>query len=221
MQFDSVLYLRKATSRAKSDVANKLISMLLHEISRRVVSRLGVGVTDATYAREVANIFGDRCAYCMRVLESDRAAVEHLDGMNRFRVGLHVPGNVVVSCKPCNSAKRLDDQKINLTLANSGWESFLSHDGSNCADSCKGCVYWKKIWPDDETRRSNLADSLARIRQFRVAHDKASEWSTKIRESGKARIDALYRECKESSHNQITAVADGLIGEVLASPVDS
>ena len=52
--FDTAAYLRKATSRAKSDVANKLISMLLHEISRRVVGAVGLSVTDAIYAATVA-----------------------------------------------------------------------------------------------------------------------------------------------------------------------
>ena len=116
MKFDTVAYLRKATSRAKSDVANKLISMLLHEMSRRVVASLGASANDASYAKQVAATFGDACAYCGRVLEADRAAVEHLEGMNRFRVGLHIPGNVVVACKRCNSSKRLDDQRPALVL---------------------------------------------------------------------------------------------------------
>ena len=38
MEFDSAQALRRATGRAKSDVANKLVSMLLHEISRRACS---------------------------------------------------------------------------------------------------------------------------------------------------------------------------------------
>ena len=57
MQFETAAYLRKATSRAKSDVANKLISMLLHEISRRVVTIINSSVTDADYAANVVATF--------------------------------------------------------------------------------------------------------------------------------------------------------------------
>jgi len=99
MSFDTSKYLANATSRAKSDVANKLVSMFLHELSRRLSAEVGGGVTDPEYTRAVAETFGTGCAYCDRPLEPDRASVEHLDGMNRHRVGLHVAGNVVVSCK--------------------------------------------------------------------------------------------------------------------------
>jgi hypothetical protein len=61
--------------------------------------------------------------------------------MNRFRVGLHVPGNVAVACRRCNSEKRRDDQKVALILATTGWESFLAHDGTRCAAVCKTCSY--------------------------------------------------------------------------------
>src|SRR5690242_21931812 len=117
MSFDAVACLRRATSRAKSDVANKLISMFLHEISRRAVGEIGLSVTDAEYAQAVVNTFGDHCAYCGTVLENDRVAIEHLDGMNRFRAGLHLPGNVVVACRRCNSEKRRDDSHKALVLA--------------------------------------------------------------------------------------------------------
>ena len=53
--------------------------------------------------------------------------------MNRYRAGLHCPGNVLVACKMCNSEKRRDDSLRVLSLATSGWESFLSHDGTRCA----------------------------------------------------------------------------------------
>jgi predicted restriction endonuclease len=111
MMFDSAKLLRKATSRAKSDVANKLVGMFLHELSRKVSSEIGMRVSDPSYHRAVVETFGHQCAYCERTLETDRAAVEHLDGMNRFRVGLHIVGNVLVSCKRCNNQKRNDDSR--------------------------------------------------------------------------------------------------------------
>src|SRR4051812_21277901 len=98
MSFDTSAYLRRATGRAKSDVANKLISMLLHEVSRKLCSKMELSVNDPRYAKAVCEAFGSNCCYCGRTLESDRASVEHLDGMNRFRIGLHIPGNVIVAC---------------------------------------------------------------------------------------------------------------------------
>jgi hypothetical protein len=82
MKFDSSTALRKATGRAKSDVANKLVSMLLHEISRRACSAGELWVSDPSYSAAVIQAFGHDCLYCGRILEQDRAAVEHLDGMN-------------------------------------------------------------------------------------------------------------------------------------------
>src|SRR6187431_2662188 len=128
IEFDTSTYLRKATGRAKSDVANKLVSMLLHDISRRFAQFTKQSVADASYAKAVTAAFGNSCLYCGRLLEYDRSAVEHLEGMNRFRLGLHIPGNVAVACVKCNREKRRDDQLSHLTLAQSGWESFLSHN---------------------------------------------------------------------------------------------
>jgi hypothetical protein len=214
MKFDSAAYLRKATSRAKSDVANKLISMFLHEISRRVVSSVGMGVTDPVYTREVVATFGDKCAYCQRVLEADRAAVEHLEGMNRFRIGLHVPGNVVLACKKCNSSKRYDDQQPSLLLADSGWESFLSHDGMRCSVDCKTCAYWQLIWPDAVERTQMLQATAKRIGDFRRTYTTSSDWSARTRAAIKDKINVLYRECQESANSQIQAAATALFEEL-------
>jgi hypothetical protein len=137
MSFQTAAYLRKATGRAKSDVANKLVSMFLHEVSRKVTAKIGFNVADEKYVHAVETEFGGHCCYCGRLLESDRAAVEHPDGMNRFRAGLHIPGNVIVSCKKCNNEKRRDDQLHELTLAlkqasrgrqRGQWDNFLNLD---------------------------------------------------------------------------------------------
>jgi hypothetical protein len=92
MSFDVARALKKSTGRAKSDVANKLVSMFLHEISRKACLAGGMSVSDLAYGESVINSFGQKCTYCGNSLESDRSAIEHLDGMNRIRVGLHVPG---------------------------------------------------------------------------------------------------------------------------------
>lgn len=218
MQFDTAAYLRKATSRAKSDVANKLISMLLHEFSRRVVATVGQSANDPSYARDVASIFGDKCAYCQRVLEPDRAAVEHLEGMNRFRIGLHVPGNVVVSCKKCNSAKRQDDQRVLLSIAESGWETFLSHDGTKCPAGCQGCAYWAAVWPDAHERRSQLEASREKISKFRSLYATSSDWSARTRAAYKDQINILYKACQESANSQIQETADELFKKLAEKP---
>ncbi len=44
MSFDTSGYLRRATGRAKSDVANKLVSMYLHDVSRRLCNELELSV---------------------------------------------------------------------------------------------------------------------------------------------------------------------------------
>src|ERR1700730_6231784 len=92
--------------------------------------------------------------------------VEHLDGMNRYRAGLHVPGNVLIACKRCNNEKRRDDSLKILLLARSGWESFLSHDGTRCAAPCRTCRYWEGVWEDSAERELRLSANLQRIRSF-------------------------------------------------------
>lgn len=110
MSFDVAVALRKSTGRAKSDVANKLVSMFLHDVSRKACVAGGMSVTAPRYAESVLASFGRSCMYCSGELERDRASVEHMNGMNRVSVGLHVPGNVAMACKRCNNAKRQDDQ---------------------------------------------------------------------------------------------------------------
>jgi hypothetical protein len=106
---DATSQIRSATRRAKSDVANKLISMFLHELSRRISENWRVKVDSEEYEQLVRQLFDNRCPYCRRVLATAESVIEHLDGMNRYRVGLHVPGNVLVACRRCNSEKRRDD----------------------------------------------------------------------------------------------------------------
>ena len=46
MSFNVAAALRKSTGRAKSDVANKLVSMFLHEVSRKACAAGGMNVSD-------------------------------------------------------------------------------------------------------------------------------------------------------------------------------
>jgi len=210
MKFDSSQALRKATGRAKSDVANKLVSMFLHEVSRKACEVGGQAVSNASYLKAVTEAFGHRCLYCQCDLEPDRAAVEHLDGMNRFRVGLHVPGNVAVACRRCNSEKRRDDQKEMLHLAENGWESFLSHDGERCDIGCKTCAYWVSVWPAGEERHAMLQAAQVRIHQFRGPFLKYTKWSFAVRNSIRAKVETLYRSCQAFATTEIQSLTSEL-----------
>lgn len=214
MSFDTSAYLRVATSRAKSDVANKLISMFLHEVSRRAAEDIGLTVRDNAYTRAVASAFGNNCAYCGCALEKDRAAVEHLEGMNRLRAGLHIPGNVVVSCRRCNGEKRRDDSLQTLVLAETGWESFLSHDGSRCPQGCNSCAYWTAIWAKSAERQASLRNAREKILQFRALYPKSTEWTQKAKPQIVARLDALYRECQEFATVRIKEAVDQVFASI-------
>jgi hypothetical protein len=200
--------LRTATSRAKSDVANKLVSMFLHDLSRKVCSSLKLGVADAQYAEAVEAAFGSNCCYCYQPLEKDRISVEHLEGMNRFRLGLHIPGNVVLACKRCNGEKRRDDQLDPLTLAEFGWESFLSHDSTGCLAACNTCRYWGIVWPDPKERAEGMKNARQKIATFRGQYPASLQWSRGARTLLRQTVDALYRGCQEFATNQIRKTAD-------------
>ena len=103
--------------------------MFLHELSRKVSDGWPFRVESEEYALAVRQAFENRCPYCCCDMVAAESVVEHLDGMNRYRAGLHVPGNVLVACRRCNNEKRRDDALRVLVLGHYGWESFLSHDG--------------------------------------------------------------------------------------------
>jgi hypothetical protein len=211
MSFQAAAYLRKATSRAKSDVANKLVSMFLHEVSRKLSSSLEFGVADPRYAESVVAKFGVNCCYCGKLLENDRAAVEHPDGMNRFRAGLHIPGNVILACKKCNNEKRRDDQLRELKLANSGWESFLSHDSKNCNAGCKTCLYWKNVWPDDGQRINKLRQAKNRISEFRSQYAHSILLNGKAQASLQKELEKIYRECQVFATTRIKGAVEQVV----------
>jgi hypothetical protein len=49
--------------------------------------------------------FGNSCAYCGTSLTDATMEIDHVIPMNKASVGLHMYGNLVPSCKPCNTAK--------------------------------------------------------------------------------------------------------------------
>jgi 5-methylcytosine-specific restriction endonuclease McrA len=49
--------------------------------------------------------FNSTCAYCGATLADAEMEIDHVVPMNKSSVGLHMYGNLVPSCKPCNKAK--------------------------------------------------------------------------------------------------------------------
>jgi hypothetical protein len=205
---DASSQLRSATRRAKSDVANKLISMFLHELSRKVSQHWEVRIGSEKYGEAVREWFHNRCPYCARDLRTDDAVIEHLDGMNRLRAGLHVPGNVLVACKRCNSEKRRDDSARILLLAPTGWESFLAHDGTRCTPSCRTCEYWRGLWADKVERRERMGESLERIRSFRNNFEEFQKVAPSLVATMPALLARLYSDCQTFAETEIKSLLE-------------
>ena len=203
---DPASQLRSATRRAKSDVANKLVSMFLHELSRRVCQDWPIKVDGGEDEELVRRQFNNRCPYCSRDLANPTSVIEHLDGMNRYRAGLHVPGNVLVACRTCNLEKRRDDSLKVLSLASSGWESFLSHDATRCPASCLTCRYWKSIWGDETERREQLSENLKRVRSFRRGFTEFEQVLPRLREALPALLTKLYSDCQSFAETEIQSL---------------
>lgn len=203
---DATSQIRAASRRAKSDVANKLVSMFLHELSRKISENWRIKVDSEEYERLVRQSFGNRCPYCLRILVTSESVIEHLDGMNRCRAGLHVPGNVLVACRKCNSEKRRDDSLRFLALADSGWASFLSHDGSRCASSCLICQYWRGIWTDEIERKRRLGENLLRIQSFRSTFSEFEQILPALQETLPALLAKLYADCQVFAETEIRAL---------------
>jgi hypothetical protein len=207
---DPTAQLRSATRRAKSDVANKLVSMFLHELSRRIREDWPIKVDGQEYEELVRKWFDNRCPYCSRSLAGTVSVIEHLDGMNRYRVGLHAPGNVLVACRKCNSEKRRDDSLKVLSIARSGWESFLSHDGTQCPASCLTCHYWKGVWEDETERSLRLSENLQRLRSFRAAFPEFERALPSLAETLPALLAKLYSDCQTFAEKEIKFLLEGL-----------
>jgi hypothetical protein len=205
---DATSQLRTATARAKSDVANKLVSMFLHELSRKICGEWGMRVDGTDYGELVRVRFGNSCPYCLRRLEETVPVVEHLDGMNRCRTGLHIPGNVLVSCRKCNGEKRRDDGMKILILADSGWASFLSHDGTRCPPSCATCRYWEMVWPDGQLRMDCLTENLERIRSFRREFPKLEAVRASLASSLPEALAKLYVDCQLFAKSEIDSLLE-------------
>ena len=182
--------------------------MFLHELSRRISRSWRVTVDSEEYGKLVRERFNNRCPYCSCDLVSTVSVIEHLDGMNRLRVGLHVPGNVLVACRRCNDEKRRDDSLLILSLAKSGWESFLSHDGSRCSPTCPTCLYWRGVWEDDAERRLRLSENLQRLRLFRSSFSEFEQILPPILDTMPALLTKLYADCQAFAKTEMESLMD-------------
>ncbi|HXX19467.1 MAG TPA: hypothetical protein VEJ46_08695 [Candidatus Acidoferrum sp.] len=205
---DPTSQLRSATRRAKSDVANKLVSMFLHELSRRISRGWRIKVDSEEYEELVRTRFNNRCPYCSRELANRTSVIEHLDGLNRYRTGLHVPGNVLVACRDCNIEKRRDDSLRSLSLAASGWESFLSHDCTRCADTCLTCGYWSRVWGNAVERRERLKENLERIRSFRHEFPDFEDLLPSLTQRLPGLLTKLYSDCQTFAETEIRSLLE-------------
>jgi hypothetical protein len=212
---DALQQLRRRNQRQKSDVAQKLVAMCLHELSARIVDqRPDLRVESDAYITAVRSAFGDACAFCAAELGKD-THVEHLDAMNRVRGGLHVAGNVVLACKNCNNQKRNDDRgRHDLELTGeSGWDRFLSHDGSLCESGCKSCAYWRELFPRADLRSAHLASRLELLRRFRSQFG-ADQLAVPAR-AIVADLEELYRAWQQAAEDATDRFADAAAGRIL------
>jgi hypothetical protein len=182
--------------------------MFLHELSRKISQNWPIKVDGEKYEELVRNRFNNQCPYCSCDLTNTASVVEHLDGMNRYRAGLHVPGNVLVACRKCNSEKRRDDSLKALSLAASGWESFLSHDGTRCGLSCLTCQYWKSIWEDAADRKLRMGDNLQRIRVFRRSFVEFDQALPAIVKTLPELLTKLYSDCQTFAESEIKSLLE-------------
>ncbi len=185
-----------------------MIGMFLHELSRRISREWQMKTGGEAYAALVRSWFKNHCPYCGCDLTLCVPMVEHMDGMNRNRVGLHVPGNVIISCKKCNGEKRRDDSLRLLTLARTGWESFLSHDGTRCAAKCATCNYWKGVWPEPDERRERLSTNLAALRAFRAEFPELQAAVASHRDVLPQLLAQLYADCQSFAETEIRSLLE-------------
>ena len=184
--------------------------MLLHELSRRIAESWQFRIDGEEYEKLVREWFENKCPYCCRPLVDGQSVIEHLDGMNRYRAGLHVAGNVLVACRRCNGEKRRDDSAKTLSLAGSGWASFLSHDGTRCAASCLTCRYWHSVWEDEAERKTQLGANAKRIQSFRSAFPEFEQVLPSIREALPGLLTKLYSDCQSFAEKEIRTLLEGL-----------
>lgn len=210
---DPFAQLRRRNQRQKSDVAQKLVAMCLHDLSSKLIKEWPeLKVETPSYSQAVREAFSDECAFCDSKLAAD-THVEHLVAMNRARCGLHIAGNVVLSCKRCNNAKRRDDQALTRTFGTSGWDNFLGHDGSCVQMPCSTCSYWKSRVDSPTARRDHMNARSSRIREFR---QRFRDIDTR---SFANALEAVYRKWQGEAENATEEFTQSALASIFERPV--
>ncbi len=96
---------------SKPDASNSFVRALLTFIGEEQELRVrGVEPGELRGKKIRASIieeFESKCVYCEKLLsEPKEMQLDHLISMNKDNVGLQIYGNLVLSCPPCNSAKK-------------------------------------------------------------------------------------------------------------------
>jgi hypothetical protein len=99
--------------------------------------------------------------------------------------------------------KRRDDSARTLSLAEYGWASFLSHDGTRCIPECRTCHYWRIVWNDQAERKARLATNLAKIHDFRRSFSEFEEVLPTLRETLPGLLTKLYSDCQSFAEMEI------------------
>ncbi len=95
-----------------------------------------------------------------------------------------------------------------LVLAETGWASFLSHDGTRCARSCGTCRYWCSIWADDAVRKERLRENLERIVSFRSAFAQTDPLLPALKEALPELLSKLYSDCQAFAESEINLLLE-------------
>jgi hypothetical protein len=115
---------------------------------------------------------------------------------------------VLVACRKCNSEKRRDDSLRILSLARSGWESFLSHDGTHCGAPCRTCQYWSSIWENPTERGMRVNENLQRVRSFRSAFLEFEQALPFLMATLPALLTKLYSDCQTFAETEIKSLLE-------------
>ncbi len=113
---------------------------------------------------------------------------------------------ILLACKRCNGEKRRHDSLRILSLAPSGWESFLSHDGTRCSTPCRTCLYWETIWTDGRERALRLRENLERVRSFRAMFLEFQKALPSFMETQPALLTKLYIDCQSFAEREINSL---------------
>ena len=111
-----------AIYNTEADAANTAVRAFLTRIGEYYLGRsfntgTGTAKKEWEYIRDV--VFDGKCVYCGK--DDEKLQMDHLVMFNKAEFGLHHPGNIVPSCKKCNSRSKNENGNYN------NWEDHLSY----------------------------------------------------------------------------------------------